>query len=82
MVVWADEISKLQDACDEELCWEVFKYLNHIWGPFTIDHAASWATFKVFHPALGRKVFNSNFATRESQGIDILLQCDWGIHAN
>ena len=82
MVVWADEISKLQDPCEEELCWEGFKYFNHIWDPFTIDRAASWATCKVFHPASGRKVFNSRFATRESQGICMLLQCDWGIHAN
>ena len=39
MVVWADEISKLQDACDEELCWEVFKYLDHIWdlSPLTVQ---------------------------------------------
>jgi len=82
MVVWADELSKLLDACDFELSWQFFDSLDRAWGPFTIDRAASFDTCKVRCRISGRKMFNSRYWTRGTSGKDMLLQTDWAEHAN
>ena len=54
MNVVADKISKDIDYDDWEIRWETFNFLNHKWGPITIDRFANHENRKTRKVRLSR----------------------------
>ena len=71
----ADYLSRRITNTDWMLNPAVFKYLDRLWGPHTIDRCASMNNRQVSH-------YNSMFYDPETSGVDCLAQQDWGVHNN
>ena len=66
----ADAISRIIDTDDWQLNPEVFKSIDDMWGPHTVDCFASAANTQLEH-------FNSRFAELSSEVVDTFTT-DWG----
>ena len=70
----ADRLSRL-NAYSWKLHPNLFRYLDRIWGPHTIDRFASANNAQI-------SVYNSQYHDFASSGVDALAQQDWHIHNN
>ena len=70
----ADYLSKIVDPDDWELTDSFFKYLEKMWGPFTIDRFANHNNAKVTR-------FNSKYFVPGTEAIDAFTQ-DWSLENN
>ena len=59
----ADLLSRIVDRDDWSVSQSLFKFLNHVWGPFTIDRFADSNNTKLIK-------FNSKFWSPNSSGVD------------
>lgn len=71
----ADRLSRLSTHYEWELNHNLFKYLERLWGPHTIDRFATGLNTQL-------PTYNSRFADPDSHGIDALAQQDWAAHNN
>ncbi|XP_031561109.1 uncharacterized protein LOC116297091 [Actinia tenebrosa] len=70
----ADYVSKLNDVDDWGISMPIYKWLNNMWGPFTIDRFASWYNTKCTR-------FNSRFWNPGCENVDAFAQ-NWGSENN
>lgn len=73
--VRADQLSRVKSSHEWELHPKMFKFVDSIWGPHTIDRFATWINHKV-------EVYNSWGYDPRTSGVDALGQADWGCHNN
>ena len=73
--VRADQLSRLQTKFEWRLHPLLFKMLDRLWGPHSVDRFASLTTTHL-------KQYNSRFFDPLSSGVDALAQKDWSIHNN
>ena len=73
--VTADMLSLLSDHYEWQLNRGLFKYLNSLWGPHTVDRFATMVNAQL-------PMYNSRFADPHTSGIDALAQQDWNRHNN
>ena len=71
----ADRLSRLSVHYEWQLNHNIFKYLDCLWGPHTIDRFATGLNSQL-------PKYNSRFADPGTHGIDALAQQDWGSHNN
>ncbi|KAK6196318.1 hypothetical protein SNE40_001564 [Patella caerulea] len=71
----ADFLSRHITSTDWKLHPALFRYIDKMWGPHTIDRCASLVTTQI-------PTYNSYYSDPECVGIDCLAQSDWGIHNN
>lgn len=71
----ADYLSRLNDKYEWKLHPGLFRYLDEMWGPHTIDRFASVLTTQL-------PKFNSRYHNPLASGIDALAQQDWESHNN
>lgn len=73
----ADRLSRIspQSTFSWKLHPRVFRYLNTLYGPFTIDRFADIANFQI-------TPYNSLYMDPLTSGVDALAQTDWGQHMN
>ena len=71
----ADRLSRLPPKYEWELHPQLFRLLDHTWGPHTIDRFASLTTTKV-------KRYNSRFWDPLSEGVNALAQQNWQLENN
>lgn len=72
--VMADLLSRTPDKHDWMLHPQLFKFIDHMWGPHTVDRFASLKSTQL-------QRFNSRFFEAGSEGVDALAQQNWG-HEN
>ena len=70
----ADYISRITDYDDWSLNPMIFKELDRVWGPHTIDRFADWCNNQVPR-------FNSRYYCPGTEAIDAFT-CDWGHDTN
>ncbi|XP_060595758.1 uncharacterized protein LOC132749862 [Ruditapes philippinarum] len=70
----ADFLSRCYDCDDWSVSSYVFQYLNHIWGPYSIDRFASHLNNKCIK-------FNSRWWVPGTDGVDALSE-SWQHHVN
>lgn len=63
----ADELSKVIDIDDWEVCYYTFMYFDHMWGPHIVDRYATW-----YNTKLPR--FNSLSRVPGSEAVDDFTQ--------
>ena len=68
--VEADWLSRLTSNHEWRLNPAVFKYLDRLWGPHTVDRCASMATTQLVR-------YNSMFLDPGTEAVDCLAQSDW-----
>lgn len=73
--VRADQLSRLRTKFEWRLHPRLFKMLDRLWGPHSIDRFASITTAQL-------SLYNSRFFDPLSSGVDALAQKDWSIHNN
>jgi hypothetical protein len=73
--VLADGLSRIESPHDWELHPRLFRYIDQLWGPHSIDRFASITNAKLPH-------YNSLRHDPLSSGIDALAQTDWHQHNN
>ena len=73
--IQADYLSRRITNTDWMLNPAVFKYLDRLWGPHTIDRCASMNNRQM-------DLYNSMFYDPGTSGVDCLAQQDWGVHNN
>lgn len=73
--VTSDGLSRLDDKFEWKLHPEVFKTIDNMWGPHTVDRFASLQTAHLPR-------FNSRFHHPLSEGIDALAQQNWHTENN
>ena len=71
----ADALSRMPTQYEWMLHPTVFRYIDGLWGPHTIDRFASIATTQLPR-------YNSRFYDPMTQGVDALSQQDWAEHNN
>lgn len=71
----ADQLSRLPTQYEWQLNPCLFKTIDRLWGPHTIDRFASFSTTQL-------RVYNSRFLDPGTSGVDALAQTDWGAHNN
>jgi hypothetical protein len=73
--VTADTLSRLADHYEWQLNTNLFRYLNQIWGPHTIDRFATMSNTQL-------PLYNSRYADPYTAGVDALPQQNWHTHNN
>ena len=73
--VHADHLSRLSTHYEWQLHPRLFKFLDRIWGPHTIDRFASFTNTHL-------PLYNSLYFDTGSGGLDALAQLDWADHNN
>ncbi len=63
--VWADNLSRVTDNSDWQLAPRVFRHLDKLWGPHTLDRFASNANKQVSR-------YNSKWRDGTSEDVDSL----------
>ena len=71
----ADWLSRRESHYEWMLNPAVFRYLERLWGPHTVDRFGSMATTQL-------PKFNSLFWDPHTSGVDALAQTDWGSENN
>jgi hypothetical protein len=71
----ADYLSRRIVPSDWKLHPGVFRYLDRLWGPHSIDRCASMSNHQILP-------YNSWYLDPLSSGVDCLAQKDWGSHNN
>ena len=71
----ADALSRLSTHYEWQLHRGLFRYIDQLWGPHTIDRFASMVNTQL-------PVYNSRFADPFSSGVDALAQSNWAAHNN
>lgn len=71
----ADRLSRLSDKYEWALNPRIFRHINRVWGPHSIDRFATFTNSQL-------PVFNSRFWDPKTAGIDALAQIDWDVHNN
>lgn len=71
----ADYLSRRIVPSDWKLHPGVFRYLDRLWGPHSIDRCASMSNHQI-------QPYNSWYLDPLSSGVDCLAQKDWGHHNN
>jgi len=71
----ADALSRLTSPSMWRLNPAVFRYIDKVWGPHTIDRFASLATTQT-------DLYNSMYWDPHTSGVDALAQDNWSIHNN
>ena len=71
----ADSLSRLSSQYEWMLEPGIFRVLNSMWGPFTIDRFASFLTAQLPR-------YNARFYDPHACGIDAMAQTDWNIENN
>jgi len=71
----ADRLSRLSVHYEWQLNRNLFKYIDRLWGPHTIDRFATGMNNLL-------PIYNSRFAEPGTCGIDALAQQDWAVHNN
>ena len=70
----ADYVSRLNGVDDWGISTPIYKWLNNMWGPFTIDRFATWYNTKCSR-------FNSRFWNPGCENVDAFAQ-NWGAENN
>ena len=73
--VHADHLSRLSTHYEWQLHPRLFKFLDRIWGPHTINWFASFTNTHL-------PLYNSLYFNPGSGGVDALTQLDWADHNN
>ena len=71
----ADCLSRMVSPYDWKLHPDIFKVIDRIWGPHTIDRFVAQHNTQL-------KRYNSLFLDPNTEGIDSLAQTDWGKNMN
>ena len=71
----ADGLSRLSSKYEWALNQNLFRYIDRLWGPHTVDRFATMVTTKC-------QKYNSRFLDPQSSGVNALLQTDWGQENN
>ncbi len=71
----ADYLSRVVSCHDYRLHKGVFQFVDHMWGPHSVDRCASFLTRQLPR-------YNSLYADPESEGIDCLAQQNWTTENN
>ena len=71
----ADRLSRLSPQYEWSLCPSLFRFIDRLYGPHTVDRFASQAT-----AMLPR--YNSRYLDPLTSGVDALAQQDWGEEVN
>ena len=71
----ADMLSRIVDRDNWQVSHALFKFLNHVWGPFTIDRFADSNNTKL-------NKFNSKFWSPNTSGVDVFAFNWQGEHEN
>ena len=71
----ADALTHWHDSDDWQLEPAVFRQLDSLWGPHTIDRFASHTNHLI-------ATFNSRFWCPDTHGVDAFAQSDWATHNN
>lgn len=70
-----DHLSRLNDKYEWQLNPALFRLLDEMWGPHTVDRFASILTAQLDN-------FNSRFYHPQASGVDALAQQNWATHNN
>jgi hypothetical protein len=71
----ADYLSRLPIQYEWMLHPTLFRYIDQLWGPHTLDRFASISTAQI-------DTYNSRFLDPQTHGVDALVQTDWQEHNN